>query len=136
MFLYAAYFRQSFVSKSVFSRSSSLAFAAPIQAGEVIGTLTYFMPDGQAVVYNLTASRSVTARADVPKTLEQIEEETKLSGKVLPRLTAPLLFLALAALAAISLVISALILAVRRARGNVHHAASSMVKDSKSPFEP
>ena len=34
-------------------------FAAPVAAGEVIGTMTYFPQYGDPVLYNLTASRSV-----------------------------------------------------------------------------
>ena len=51
-------------------------FAAPITAGEVIGTMTYFPPYGDPVVYALTASRSVARRENAPKTLEEIINET------------------------------------------------------------
>ena len=51
-------------------------FAAPVEAGEVIGTMTYYPPYGDPVVYNLTASRSVARRENVPKTLEEIIAET------------------------------------------------------------
>ncbi len=51
-------------------------FAAPVTAGEVFGTMTWFPEKGDPVVYDLVASRSVAAREDAPKTLEQIIEET------------------------------------------------------------
>ena len=51
-------------------------FSAPIQAGEVIGTLTYFPTYGDPAVYNLTASRTVERRENAPKTLEEIVNET------------------------------------------------------------
>ena len=51
-------------------------FAAPVQAGEILGTMTYFPTYGDPVVYNLVASRSVARRENAPKTLEEIIEET------------------------------------------------------------
>jgi len=51
-------------------------FQAPVEAGEVFGTMTYFPEKGDPVVYSLTASRSVEQRENVPKTLEQIIAET------------------------------------------------------------
>ncbi len=51
-------------------------FAAPIAAGEAIGTMTYFPQYGDPVVYTLTASRSVARRENAPKTLEEIFSET------------------------------------------------------------
>lgn len=51
-------------------------FQAPVEAGEQIGTMTYFPERGDPAVYALVASRSVEQRSDVPKTLEQIIAET------------------------------------------------------------
>ena len=51
-------------------------FQAPIEAGEVMGSITYFPEGGEPSVYDLVASRSVAVRENVPKTLEQIEAET------------------------------------------------------------
>ena len=51
-------------------------FQAPIEAGEQIGTMTYFPDRGDPVVYALTAGRSVEQRTNVPKTLEEIVAET------------------------------------------------------------
>ncbi|MBQ9211877.1 MAG: D-alanyl-D-alanine carboxypeptidase [Clostridia bacterium] len=51
-------------------------FEAPIAAGEIMGTLTYFPESGEPSIYNLVAARSVAVRENVPKTLEQIIEET------------------------------------------------------------
>ncbi len=51
-------------------------FAAPIAAGETVGTLTYYPPDGgSAVVYDLVAGRSVERRMNAPKSIEEIEAE-------------------------------------------------------------
>ena len=41
-----------------------------------MGTMTYFPEKGDPAVYSLTASRGVAVRDNVPKTLEQIIEET------------------------------------------------------------
>ena len=51
-------------------------FQAPVEAGEQIGTMTYFPERGDPAVYALVASRSVAQRENVPKTLEQIIAET------------------------------------------------------------
>ena len=51
-------------------------FEAPIAAGEVMGTVTYFPETGEPAVYDLIAARSVAVRENVPKTLEQSVEET------------------------------------------------------------
>ena len=59
-------------------------FQAPIRAGEAMGTLTYFPEHGEPAVYSLTASRSVEQRDNVPKTLEQIIEETSADPNPFP----------------------------------------------------
>ena len=51
-------------------------FQAPVLAGEEMGTMTYFPEKEDPVVYKLTASRGVDVRENVPKTLEQIIQET------------------------------------------------------------
>jgi len=49
-------------------------FVAPIQQGEVMGTMTYYPKEGGTpVVYDLVASRSIERRADAPLSLEEIE---------------------------------------------------------------
>ena len=60
-------------------------FAAPVTAGEQIGTMTYFPEFGDPVVYSLTASRSIERRDNVPKTLEEISNETMADPNPLPR---------------------------------------------------
>lgn len=51
-------------------------FKAPIDVGETLGTMTFLLEDGTPVVYNLVASRSIAARDNIPKTVEQIWQET------------------------------------------------------------
>ena len=49
---------------------------APIQAGEEIGTMTYYNEKGEPFVYSLTSSRTVEKRENAPKTIEEIIAET------------------------------------------------------------
>ena len=62
-------------------------FVAPIQAGEVMGTMTYFPDIGEPVVYNLQASRTIAKRENAPKTLEEIVAETEADPNPFPPFT-------------------------------------------------
>ena len=62
-------------------------FEAPITAGEVMGTITYFPESGDPTIYNLVAARIVAVRENVPKTLEQIIEETYADPNPFPPFT-------------------------------------------------
>jgi hypothetical protein len=68
---------------------------APIAAGEIIGTMTYLTRDGQAVDYNLLATRSIPARTDPPLTLDQIVAMTDADPNPLPPLTVEVLLIVL-----------------------------------------
>lgn len=61
--------------------------AAPIQAGEVMGTMTYFTQSGQAVEYNLVATRNIARRENAPKTLEEIVAATEADPNPFPPFT-------------------------------------------------
>lgn len=61
--------------------------SAPITAGEQIATLTYYPPYREPVVYSLVASRSIEQRENVPKTLEEIYNETYADPSILPPLS-------------------------------------------------
>ena len=61
-------------------------FAAPIEAGEEMGTLTWFPETGEPVTCSLTASRSIARRENMPKTLEEIEAETMADPNPFPPL--------------------------------------------------
>ena len=65
----------------------SREFLAPITAGEVMGTMTYFPEKGSPVVYNLLAARSIDRRANAPKTLEEIVAETEADPNPFPPFT-------------------------------------------------
>ena len=65
----------------------SRAFEAPIAAGEVMGTITYFPETGEPAVYDLVAARSVDVRENVPKSIEQIIAETYADPNPFPPFT-------------------------------------------------
>ena len=75
-------------------------FVAPISAGEVVGTMTYFPENQSPVVYNLIASRSVAKRENTPKTLDQIAAETEADPNPFPPLSIWLVLLFLSPLLA------------------------------------
>ncbi len=73
-------------------------FAAPIQAQEQMGILTYFPPEGsgsEPVEYALVASRSIAQRENAPKSLQQIITETYEDPNPFPRFTLELVIMAL-----------------------------------------
>ena len=71
-------------------------FAAPIQAGEQMGTLTYFPPDGRdPVEYGLVASRSIAIRENAPKSIEEIFKDSYDDPNPFPRITLELVIIAL-----------------------------------------
>ncbi|MBR5961189.1 MAG: D-alanyl-D-alanine carboxypeptidase [Clostridia bacterium] len=57
---------------------------APIQAGEEIGTMTYYNDKGEPFVYSLTSSRSVEKLENAPKTIDEIIAETYADPNPLP----------------------------------------------------
>ena len=75
-------------------------FVAPISAGEVVGTMTYFPENQSPVVYNLIASRTVAQRENTPKTLDQIAAETEADPNPFPPLSIWLVLLFLSPLLA------------------------------------
>lgn len=62
-------------------------FQAPIQAGEVMGTMTYFPETGEPVIYNLLAARSIAKRENAPLTLEEIVAMTMADPNPFPPFT-------------------------------------------------
>ena len=82
---------------------------APIAAGEVIGRMTYVKDNGEAVDYNLLATRSVIARKDTPPTLSEIIRMTEADPNPFPPLTVEIVLIVLSPL----LIVIALILIIR-----------------------
>ena len=63
------------------------AFSAPIQEGEVMGTLTYYDEDGRPTVYELLATRSIARREQLIPTLDDIRAYTDSDPNPFPRFT-------------------------------------------------
>ena len=93
-------------------------FAAPVAAGEVIGTMTYYPQYGDPVVYLLTASRSVARRENAPKTLEEIVNETYADPNPFPPFSFELLMVFLMPLLIIGSLITGFIVFIRRQRAH------------------
>ena len=93
-------------------------FTAPITAGEQIGTMTYFPAYGDPVVYLLTASRSVARRENVPKTLEEIINETYADPNPLPPFSFELLMVFLTPLLVISVFFTAALILRKKQRAH------------------
>ena len=60
---------------------------APIQAGEVMGTLSYYPESGVPVFYELIASRSIAARQTIVPTLDEIIQAALEDPNPFPRIT-------------------------------------------------
>ena len=75
-------------------------FTAPVQAGDVMGTMTYLLESGDAVTYNLIANRSIARRQNVPKPIEAIYQESDSDPNPLPPFSVEMLLLILLPLAA------------------------------------
>lgn len=69
-------------------------FAAPIEQGEVMGTMTYYPTDGgSAVQYELVASRSIARRENAPLSLEEIEQLVYADPNPFPPLSAEMVII-------------------------------------------
>ncbi len=84
------YFVQNFTSLTVteFTR----AFEAPIEAGAVMGSVTYYPEIGLPVEYQLVASRGILARDSLAPGIDQIIEAAQNDPNPFPRFTFELLF--------------------------------------------
>ena len=81
-------------------------FSAPIEKGEVMGTMTYYPTDGgNPVVYDLIAGRTILRRDNAPLTLEEIEAEVKADPNPLPPLSVELALAVLLPFAVIFLIV-------------------------------
>lgn len=88
---------------------------APITAGEVIGTMTYLTPDGEAIVYDLLATRSIAGRANSPMSVDEIIAKTDSDESLPPNLVEPLLIF-VGVCSALTAVIVTVILMLQRMR--------------------
>ena len=102
-------------------------FVAPIQAGEVMGTMTYFPESGEPVVYNLIADRSIAKRENAPLTLEEIVAMTEADPNPFPPLTLEMALYLILPILALWLIIHILRRLIRRRR--VHNARMPKIKN-------
>ena len=66
---------------------------APVTAGEVMGTLTYYGSDGVPIEYELTASRSIAARENIAPSIDTIIANAENDPNPFPRITAELVIM-------------------------------------------
>ena len=85
------YWVQNFSSFTVTEFTRELR--APITAGEVMGTLTYYSESGVPVVYDLVASRSIAAREQLFPSVAQIVADAENDPNPFPRITVELVVL-------------------------------------------
>ncbi len=78
-----------------FSQVSSIRwtreFRAPINAGDVMGILTFYSENNGTAEYELVATRAIAAREDAPPTLQEIEAYTLADDNPWPRFSLDLL---------------------------------------------
>ncbi len=82
---------------------------APIDAGEVMGKMTYVTEQGEAIEYNLLATRSILARQNRPPSLADIIAMTEADPNPFPPLTVEIVLIVLSPL----LIVTAIILIIR-----------------------
>lgn len=85
------YWVQNFTSLTVTDFTRELR--APIQEGEVMGTLTYYPETGNPVVYELLAGRSIAAREQIAPTSDEIIAAAMADPNPFPRITVELVVL-------------------------------------------
>lgn len=78
---------------------------APINAGEVIGKMTYVTEYGEPVEYNLLATRSIAARKNRPPSLAEIIAATEADPNPFPPLTVEIVLIFLSPLLVVTVVI-------------------------------
>ncbi len=78
---------------------------APITAGEIIGKMTYVTDSGEAIEYNLLATRSIKARQNRPPSLSDIIAMTEADPNPFPPLTVEIVLIVLSPLLVVALII-------------------------------
>ena len=107
-------------------------FVAPIEQGEVLGTMTYYPTDGgSAVTYDLVASRSIQRRENAPLSLEEIEALVYADPNPFPPLSAEIVLM-------VVLPVSGVVVLIRLLRRLLHkgggHRKRSRVPKPKNRF--
>lgn len=107
-------------------------FTAPIEQGEVLGTMTYYPTDGgSAVTYDLVASRSIQRRENAPLSLEEIEALVYADPNPFPPLSAEIVLM-------VVLPVGGVVMTIRLLRRLLHkgggHHKKSRVPKPKNRF--
>ena len=82
---------------------------APIDAGEIMGKMTYVTDAGEVIEYNLLATRSIQARQNRPPSLADIIAMTEADPNPFPPITVEIVLIVLSPL----LIVTAIILVIR-----------------------
>ena len=82
---------------------------APIDAGEIMGKMTYVTDAGEVIEYNLLATRSILARQNRPPSLADIIAMTEADPNPFPPITVEIVLIVLSPL----LIVTAVILIIR-----------------------
>ena len=106
-------------------------FIAPIEAGEQMGTLTYFPEYGEPVVYQLTAGRTIARRENAPKTLEEIVRETEEDPNPFPPLSLELVLFFTGPLLALVILWGILRLLLRKRKKKKWHTPAPVSRHLK-----
>ena len=106
-------------------------FVAPIEQGEVLGTMTYYPTDGgSAVTYDLVAGRSIQRRENAPLSLEEIEALVYADPNPFPPLSAEIVLM-------VVLPVGGVVAVIRLLRRLLHkggHHKKSRVPKPKNRF--
>ena len=81
-----------------------------------MGTMTFILDDGTPVVYNLIAARSVAARDNIPKSAEEIWQETYADPNPFPPLHSDFIVFAFGIALVLVLVFRFVLLLIKRKR--------------------
>lgn len=91
---------------------------APVEAGEVMGTLTYtpLTPGAAPIVYELVAARSIMRRASIAPTVEEIKAYTAADPNPFPRFSVEFLIIVLLPVIAVIIISQLLYKLITRKR--------------------
>ncbi len=84
----------------------SRTLEAPVEAGEVMGTMTYtpLLPGSEPIVYELIATRSIIRRPSIAPTVEEIKAYTDADPNPFPRFSLEFLIIILLPVLAVALI--------------------------------
>ncbi len=108
--------------QKIYNTRTSIEYArtleAPVEAGEVMGTLTYtpLTPGSEPIIYELIAKRSIYRRPSIAPTVEEIKAYTDADPNPFPRFSLEFLIIILLPVAAVALISTLLFKLLTRKR--------------------